>query len=121
MNALNILVVEDDAVIGMLLGELLIEMGHAVCAIESTQAGAIAAAAKYSPDMMIVDGFLGDDSGVSTVETILQTSRISHIFVSGGISNILTLRPQAVGLQKPYTEAQLVSALNCAVGALASK
>jgi CheY-like chemotaxis protein len=38
MKALRVLVVEDNAIIGMLLGEMLAEMGHDVCGIETTEA-----------------------------------------------------------------------------------
>jgi DNA-binding response OmpR family regulator len=55
MKALRILLVEDDCVIGMFLGMTLEHMGHEVCAIESTEAAAVAAAERYRPDLMIVD------------------------------------------------------------------
>ncbi len=43
MNGLRILVVEDDAVVGMMLAEMLEEMGHDICSIEATEADAVAA------------------------------------------------------------------------------
>ena len=55
MKMLRVLVVEDDTITGMLLGELLTSMGHDVCAIESTQANAVTAAARCRPDLMIVE------------------------------------------------------------------
>ena len=36
MKALDVLVVEDDAMIGVLLGEMLEAMGYGVCALETT-------------------------------------------------------------------------------------
>lgn len=45
MKALNVLVVADDALIGMLFADALAAMGHDVCAIEATEADAVAAAA----------------------------------------------------------------------------
>ena len=36
MTTLRIMVVEDDMLIGMLLGEMLEAMGHEICAIERT-------------------------------------------------------------------------------------
>ncbi len=115
MKPLNVLVVEDDALIGLLLGELLVEMGHGVCAIEATKSGAVAAALLHQPDMMIVDAQLGDESGVAAMESILLTRLVPHVFVSGNILNVLTLCPDAVGLQKPYTESALVSAMERAL------
>jgi two-component system, response regulator PdtaR len=73
MKALRILVAEDDTIVGMLLGELLKEMGHDVCAIETTEADAVAAAVRCRPDLMIIDVRLGDGSGISAVKEILRT------------------------------------------------
>ena len=63
-KALRILVVEDGALIAMLYADLLVEMGHVVCAIETTEAGAVAAAARHKPDLMIVGSGLRDGSGI---------------------------------------------------------
>jgi CheY-like chemotaxis protein len=52
MKALRVLVVEDDALIVMLLSELLVGMGHDVCAIAGTEAEAVSAATRYDPDLM---------------------------------------------------------------------
>jgi CheY-like chemotaxis protein len=111
MKALRVLVVEDDAVIGMLLGEMLAEMGHQVCAIAPTEADAVKAAAHYGPDLMIVDARLGDGSGLSAVEEIGRTSSIPHVFVSGDAARVRALRPSAVVLQKPFRESELVRAI----------
>jgi DNA-binding response OmpR family regulator len=55
VKALRIPVMEDDFPISMLLAEVLAERGHEVCAVETTQAGAVASAIGYGPDLMIVD------------------------------------------------------------------
>jgi DNA-binding response OmpR family regulator len=95
MKELRVLVVEDDAMIGMLLGEMLAEMGHDMCAVAATEAEAVAAACKYRPDLMIVDARLGDGSGLSAVEQIDRTGSIPHLFVSGDASRVRVLRPGA--------------------------
>jgi len=115
MKALRILVVEDDAMIGMLLAEMLLEMGHDVCAVEATAAGAVTAAARFIPDLMIVDVQLGDGSGVSAVEEILRTGFVPHVFASGDTSSIRALRPDAVAIQKPFRESDLVRAIHLAL------
>jgi len=117
MKALRILVVEDDAMIGMLLAEMLLEMGHDVCAVEATEAGAVTAAARFIPDLMIVDVQLGDGSGVSAVEEILRTGFVPHIFASGDNSRIRALRPDAVAILKPFRESDLVRAIHRAFDA----
>jgi DNA-binding response OmpR family regulator len=109
--------VEDDAIIGMLLADMLAEMGHSVCAIEATEADAVAAAHRYRPDLMIVDAWLGNGSGVSAVEEIHRTESISHIFISGDASGVAGLRPDAVVVQKPFGEWDLAQAIQRALTA----
>jgi DNA-binding response OmpR family regulator len=117
MKALRVVVVEDDFVIGMLLAEMLEEMGHEVCAVETTEADAVMAAARCRPDLMIVDAGLGDGSGVSAVEEILCTGPIPHLFVSGDISGVQGLKPGAAVMQKPFGEADLAQAIQRALDA----
>ena len=71
----------------MLTGELLEQMGYDVCAIESTEADAVAAAVRCRPDLVIVDVLLGDGSGVSAVEEILRAGPV-HISSSAVTSRI---------------------------------
>jgi DNA-binding NtrC family response regulator len=115
MKALRILVVEDDNIIGMLLAEMLQEMGHDVCAIEATEADAVTAAARCGPDLMIVDVRLGEGSGVAAVEKILRTRPVPHVFASGNISVVQALKPSAVVIQKPYRESDLTKAIQRAL------
>ena len=93
------------------------ELGHVVCAIESTEAGAVAAAALHRPDLVIVDAQLGRGSGIGAIVTMLRTGPVAHVFVSGDIAEVLNRRPGAVALQKPYTEATLLAAMERAIAA----
>lgn len=112
---LRIIVVEDDALIGMLLAEMLVEMGHDVCAIEATEEGAVASAALCHPDVMIVDAWLGDGSGISAIDKILAIGAMPHVFVSGDLARVRKLRPDSVMVQKPYREAELANAIHQAI------
>jgi two-component system, response regulator PdtaR len=120
LRAVRVLVVEDEAVVAMLLAEVLVGMGHGVCAIEATEADAVAAAVRCRPDLMIVDAQLGDGSGVSAVEEILRTGFVPHVFVSGDALRVHALRPSAVVIQKPFRESDLARAIQCALGAAAA-
>ncbi len=84
---LNILIVEDEAVIGLLLGEVLAEMGHQVCGIAATATEAIAAANMHRPDLMIVDINLAGENGSANVANLRAQSPTPCIFV-GGDENI---------------------------------
>jgi CheY-like chemotaxis protein len=119
MKALRVLVVEDNAMIGMLLAEMLEEMGHGVCAIEATEVDAVTAAVRYRPDLIIVDVRLGSGSGVSAVEGILRLGPVPCVFVTGDTSRVRALRPDAVVIQKPFREAELALAIQRAAEASA--
>ena len=107
----NILVVEDDILIGMLLTEMLTELGNVVCAVERTEAGAVAAATRFQLDLMIVDAHLNDGSGISAVETILKDRFIPHVFVTGDKRGTQQHRPGDVVIEKPFRERDLVDAM----------
>jgi two-component system, response regulator PdtaR len=117
MQALRVLIVEDDAMIGLLLAELLAGMGHEVCATAATEVDAVTAAVRYRPDLMIVDGRLGHGSGVSAVDEILRAGPLAHVFVSGDPGKIKARRPAAVVVRKPFRQVDLVRAIELALDA----
>jgi CheY-like chemotaxis protein len=108
---LSYLVVEDDALIGMLLGDMLEVMGREVCAIEATELSRKCAAARCAPNMMIVDANLQEGSGLSAVDQILRKGFVPHVFVTGDLRGVSKLRPDAVVIAKPFTEATLSQAM----------
>jgi DNA-binding response OmpR family regulator len=108
MKALQVLVLEDDAMIGMLLAAMLEEMGHTGCAVEANEADAVSAAARHRPDLVIVDARLGNGSGLAAMDEILHAGFIPHFFISGNIAKVTALRPGAVVLEKPFREMQLM-------------
>jgi len=118
---LRILIIEDDGLIALLLEMLLEQMGHEVCATASTQAGAVIAAHRFEPDLLIVDARLRSGSGISAVEEILRTRkrRMPHLFVSGDIADIRARLPAAITLQKPFRAAALTQAIDSALEAAA--
>ena len=113
MKPLRILLVDDDASIAAVLAEMLDEMGHVVCGIEATEAGAVRAALGDKPDLMIVDARLREGNGVAAVETILRTTPIPHILMSG--ERLPAGRARAVKLQKPFMYRDLVDAIERAI------
>ena len=111
MSSLNILVGEDDDLIGELLGELLVEMGHKVYPIQSTAAGVIESARRLVPDLMIVDLQLADGSGFDAADQIVRDLPIPYILVSGNILKLTKLKPAAIMLEKPYNKVGLALAI----------
>ncbi|MGD0102680.1 MAG: response regulator [Rhodopila sp.] len=114
MTALSVLVVEDDAMIGLLLAEILGEMGYNVCAIAATEEAAVADAARCKPGLMIVDEHLREGTGVSAVKRILLNGPVPCVFISG--APIHLARPGQGVLQKPFLEEDLVRAIRYVVG-----
>lgn len=111
MESLNILVMEDDAVIAMLLSEVLAAMGHKVCATAATGDDGVRAAARYRPDLLIVDEQLGAGSGVAAVGEILRFDPVPHLFVTGNSDSVRSQIPDAVVIQKPFSQEQLSRAM----------
>ncbi|BBK39934.1 hypothetical protein STAQ_50120 [Allostella sp. ATCC 35155] len=112
---LRILVVEDEAVIAVLLAEVLAAMGHDVCGVENSEEAAVIAAARCQPDLMIVDVGLRTGSGVAAVAQIIGHHFIPHIFVTGRRLSSEGLHPGAVVLQKPFDEDDLEQAMRRAL------
>lgn len=113
MTACRILLVEDDALIGPLLAETLTGLGYEVCGIEATEAGAVAAAAHFRPDLIIADVSLAEGTGTAAMEQISRTTPVPHLFMSGRAREFAT--PGAVLLAKPFREAELVQAIERAL------
>lgn len=118
VERLRILVVEDDFLISMLLADMLEMMGHEVCGTEATEAGAVAAAAKWQPTMLIIDAQLRDGSGVSAVDQIFLERTVPCVFVTGDIRSVKKLRPEAIIVEKPFTEEMLISAMQRALSSI---
>jgi DNA-binding response OmpR family regulator len=120
-KSLRILVVEDDPMIGPLLAEMLEDLGHVVCGVETNATAAVAAARRCHPDLMIVDVGLGEASGIKAVREILREGFVPHVFVTGDVLSGLSLGPDAVLIQKPYRGTDLVAAIARAIGGRASR
>jgi DNA-binding response OmpR family regulator len=109
MADLNVLVVEDDALIGMLLAEMLEDMGFSVCAIAATEEDAVADARRCKPGLMIVDEQLREGNGSSAVQRILSAGPVPCVFISGAQAR--SSRSAKKVLRKPFAERDLVSAI----------
>lgn len=99
--------------IGLALAGTLAALGHAVCATETTEEGA-AAAARHRPDLMIVDLNLLDGSGLPAMARITRAMPVAHLFITGYARP--AAMPSAVLLTKPFREADLVQAIERALG-----
>ena len=114
---IRVLVIEDDALLGFVLGEVLEELGYEVLAIAASHAQAVAAARKAKPDLMIADVHLLSGSGIAAVAEICAAGFVPHVFVTGDIAEVNAQRPGAVAIQKPFIEADLARAIAQALAA----
>jgi CheY-like chemotaxis protein len=112
---LNIMIVEDEAVIAMLLGEVLAGLGHSICASVATEDEAVATALAHGPDLIIVDAGLRDGSGVAAMARIVQNRAIPHVFITGNVARVIASAPGAVVIEKPFHEADLMAAIGRAL------
>lgn len=115
---LKILVVEDDALIAMELGERLDEMGYAVIGPAMTLADAeAAAAAEERPDAALLDANLAGQSSVS-VGVALVARGVPVAFCTGydEIKNLPSELQSAPLLTKPVSDERLMAALRNMLG-----
>ncbi len=68
------------------------------------------------PDLMIVDVGLGEASGIAAVKEILRAGFVPHVFVTGDALRGLSLGPDAVLIQKPFREPDIVQAIRAGAG-----
>ena len=115
MPQLSILIIEDEAIIGMLLSEVLVGLGHSVIGVVGTESAAVTLAAEYQPDLLIVDAGLTKGNGISAVDHIIADRYVPHFFTTGNALKVRLMKPDAIILEKPFHEAEIVNAIALAL------
>jgi CheY-like chemotaxis protein len=105
--AKRLLVVEDEMLIGMLLEDMLTDMGHTVCAVVPRLKDALTAVEKQTFDAAILDVHLQGESAFPVAEA-LKARGIPFVFATGYGERGLpeNYRGQPV-LQKPFSKDDL--------------
>ena len=116
-NALRILLVEDDAVIGLSLQMLLEANGYIVTGPIGNGIEALEIADRSSIDIALLDLKLSGSVNGLTVGRALRERSIPIVFLTGHVSAFVS---EALGLtrhiiRKPYADADLLAALREAV------
>ena len=123
-TSLNVLLVEDDALIAMDIQMSVEDAGHVVVATATTADEAVAAADRVCPDVALMDLRLADGSfGGDAARTILRRHGVRSIFLSGNLdpetrARLADLEPIAM-INKPFLPHELTRALE-AVGEIAN-
>jgi DNA-directed RNA polymerase specialized sigma24 family protein/CheY-like chemotaxis protein len=114
----RVLIIEDEAVIAMDLSDIVTGAGHDVCATETTASGAVAAAKRERPDLVLADIQLADgSSGIDAVRDILASFEVPVIFITAFPARLLTgERPEPTFLiTKPYSPDMVRAAVSQAL------
>lgn len=116
-GVLRVLIIEDEVIIGMLLARILSGMGHELISVEGTEEGAVAAAARVRPGLILVDEHLRAGSGLGAIERILRNGFVPHVWMSGGREARTNMTAGMAELRKPFTEQALGLAIAQVCGA----
>ena len=119
-RALDVLVVEDEALIAMEIEARVEDAGHRIVGRATTVDEAVAAAERDRPDVVIMDLRLADGSwGGDAARAILTRFGARAIFVSGnldpGVRAVLRELDPVAMLDKPFLDGALEEALAAAV------
>lgn len=108
----SVLVIEDEAVVAMILEDMLVDMGIQVLTC-TTLDDALTDIESGSFDAAIVDMHLRGESGMAAVEMLLS-QKIPFLVLSGGDQSALHARyPQVLTMAKPFDKADLERAVRC--------
>ncbi|WP_119678571.1 response regulator [Indioceanicola profundi] len=121
--ARRLIVVEDEAITALHLETLLAELGYQVCSVEATGEGAIAAAARHNPDLVLMDVRLaGQLDGLAAAHHIRSTYGIPSLLMTAFNDPGTVAKAKASGtigfIPKPYTARQVEKCVQQALQAV---
>jgi DNA-directed RNA polymerase specialized sigma24 family protein len=105
--ATDVLIIEDEPIIGLDLMRLTRELGHRVTGVAATRDEAVAMAKQFKPGLVLADIRLADgSSGMDAASDILKSFEIPVIFITAFPEHLLTgERPEpAFLITKPFRE-----------------
>lgn len=108
---MHALVIEDDSLIAMFIEDELRALGFTSVDTAASEADALAAARRRTPDLITSDGRLEQGSGVAAVQSIRATGAVPVIFCTGDPEQARRSLPETIILEKPFSAAQLARAV----------
>jgi CheY-like chemotaxis protein len=109
------LIIEDRAVIALMIEDELAEFGYKSAAKATSQTQAIVLSEQRCPDLITADDGLSEGSGIAAVRHICRNQAIPVVFITGDPRSIEDAIPDAVILEKPFSHSGLGSAIRLAV------
>jgi len=108
----TLLIVEDEALVAMVLRDELETAGFDVLDLTDRQQEAVASARESMPDLALVNIRLaGSDDGIELARQ-LKTMDIPVLLISGQVSRARSARTVAIGsMPKPYSAVEMVAAV----------
>ena len=113
----HVLIIEDRAVIAMMIEQELFEHGYKSAHIANSHKEALRMAHDRCPDLITADDHLADGSGIAAVREICRDRAIPVIFITGDPGRITRSVPDAVIVEKPFTHTELRLAIPVAMKA----
>jgi CheY-like chemotaxis protein len=114
----DVLIIEDEALIALAIGDIVREMGHNVVGVASRAAAAVELARQERPGLVLADVQLEDgSSGIDAVREILRTAEVPVIFVTAHPELLLTGEAEEPTflLTKPFEPLALKTAISQAL------
>jgi CheY-like chemotaxis protein/DNA-directed RNA polymerase specialized sigma24 family protein len=114
----DVLIIEDEALIAMAVGDIVEEMGHTVVGVAARASVAIELAERTKPGLVLADIQLEDgSSGIDAVQEILKKISVPVIFITAHPELLLTGETEepAFLLAKPFEPLALQTAISQAL------
>jgi signal transduction histidine kinase len=118
-HVLRLLVVDDDSEVRATMAQMLSEAGHAVDAVASGRS-ALAALGHEAFDLVVTDYLMPEMSGAELITEARKTKPHQRFLIVSGFADTEELTrtcPNTRRIGKPFTAAQLIEAVEQAVGA----
>jgi len=116
----KILIADDDRLVRVMLTDLLSELGHAVVQVENG-AEAVAACARETPDLLILDFLMPKLSGLDALLQIRKVRRVPAVLLTaineGSLRGLDGVEQIGALLQKPFSRRTLERAIAAALQA----
>jgi CheY-like chemotaxis protein len=116
LRGLRVLLVEDEAIVSMLIEEYLEELGCTLAGVASRLKQALALADSLPLDAAVLDVNLAGELSYPVAE-LLRLRNVPFVFVSGyGVTGLPETLRTSPALAKPFRPMQLAQALQAARG-----
>ncbi|WP_207481487.1 response regulator [Arenibaculum pallidiluteum] len=118
----RILIVEDESIVALDLGDIILALGHDLVGYATTAADAVLRTEQHRPDLVLMDIRLGLSDGVAAARQIRERFGTKIIFVSAFSSDLDRRGVADLGpvVAKPFSEHAIGRAIAGALAAAAA-